>query len=489
MGGMGGLGGMGGSPPTCTTADMPGSLLWSKQFGGEGVPGTAHQRITRLIQDPEGIVVMAQYTEALTTPGFTAPGIGGSGHAFLLWVTPGGPFVQDGGTAKNVLFLGPTIMGGPPEPRAIALGSAPYRLAVAGQFNGSLQVSGNTISAPSSDPAPFTIAWDGAAGTPKLVGSATAGQARLDDVVIAIDGATIASGYTQNGMTVDGVVFPPGHFIARIETAGVTAAVGVGLGVGAGERIYLAQSPAGDIYLAATLGDGSYTLAGDTLEVVALSGVLVARIEPDLSFTAANVFQGPDATGHQAFVRDLNAGPEGSVAVSGSFFGELSFEPNTAKVISTASLGQNDGFVVVVDPSLEATRWFGFGSTATPEVVASVSIDPCGDVAVMGTLRDVAMFGSTPVDPISPTAAYVAKLDASAEGALSPAWIALLDHANHVVCSSTVDPFWDQPCLQVLATEEGVYVAGGFGGEIDLLDGVPIAASQGEDAYLLKLAP
>lgn len=484
-GGAGGMGGMGGMPPTCTSPD-PGATEWVASFGevDEPLAGAADQRITGLALDPDGIVILGRYTEAMTGAGKAYPSFDGGGHGFLAWLTPEGDYVVEGGQ-KALVYQGVGL--GPPLTRGLAVNGD--HVAVVGALDGGLTVGTAMVPAPANRDA-FFVEHEAAAITADAYAEIAAGEDQLDDVALGVAGQVFVSGFTTAGVQLPGgdVSPPVGGSVFFASVGAQPWIYPLATGYEKADAIQVVTSADGTLYVATSIKAGSYDV-GEPIDVTSNSGVLVARVDPDGTISDAVLFEGGGSDGDQAFVRELAIGPDGRLVVMGSFFGDLVFDASLAHVLTTSS-GQTDGFVAVLDPTtLTATHWASFGTSATNETIWAAALDPCGEIVLLGTFRGEMMVGNEPLSPQGPADIFVTKATLEPDGSLAPLWARGFGHPDHVECAAA-NLQNERNCYRLVATDEGVYVAGAYGGDIDLGDGrpdhIPIS---GEDSFVMKLAP
>ncbi|NUO47966.1 MAG: hypothetical protein HOV80_03825 [Polyangiaceae bacterium] len=491
--GMGGdgLGGAGGMPPTCTS-DMPGSVDWIVHFtdvmgdGGGGSLSVADQRITQLAAVPDGVLALGQYTERMTVGTRVFPPAN-PGNAFLAWFAPDGTFATDAGDDKIVVYG-----GGPPLPRGLAADGD--TIAVVGAFSGNVTVGSEALPGTAGDRDAFVVMQD---GTGVVTADAYAGipnvpppRDHFDDVVVTSNGTVIVSGYTDDGLSLPGGDIPADTtFIAAFGATewvipfatGYVASDAIQLALGEGDRLFIATS----------IKVGQRSLLLTDFMVTSLSGVLVAEIDVETPLLVGyRLFQGDMPMGDQAFLRDLVVGPDGSLAIVGTFFGDLIFDFGMAQLVSATQAGQTDGFVAVLDPAdLGPTHWARFGSgEGGEETVWAASIDICGDVSILGTFAGPIDVPGGTLEPIGEKPVYVMKLARQAGGMLVPEWNTVFDLNTHLPCAAASSQI-DRNCYRLVATETGVYAAGAFAGGVGFSNGEQLDAGPGEDAYLVKLSP
>jgi hypothetical protein len=485
--GGGGQGGGGGMPPTCTS-DSPGSIEWVVQFGEESAAGggapVADQRVTQLAVVPDGVLALGQYSELMTANGRVFPPAANAGNAFLAWFAPGGAFATDDSDDKIFVFSGESIL-----PRGLA--TRMDSVAAVGAFLGSMTIDGMLLLGTAGDRDAFVLQYDGEQATgDAFVGAVPQTRDHFDDVVVASNGAVIVSGYTDDGLDLPGgSVGPNTAFIASLGAVpwvvpfdtGYAAQDGIQLALGEGDRLFVATS----------IKDGSRLLLGETIDVLTLSGVLVAELTVGDPPTLVDwrLFEGDLPTGDQAFLRDLVMGPDGDLAVVGAFFGDLIFDFGSAQLVSAGAAGQTDGFVALLDPEdLGATHWQAFGGNAGQETIWSAGIDVCGDVTILGTFAGEMTFPNGPIMPMGVRPLYVMKLARGSSGAFVPEWSTVFDYPTHEPCAAAGDPM-DRLCYRLVATETGIYAAGTFSNQIGFSDNTVLEANNGEDSFLVKLAP
>jgi hypothetical protein len=484
-----GLGGAGGMPPTCTS-QSPGSVEWVAQFGEDSATGgggpVADQRVTQLAVVPDGVLALGQYSELMTANGRVFPPAANAGNAFLAWFSPSGAFASDGVDDKIFVFSGE-----PALPRGLA--ARMDSVAVAGAFQSSLTIDGVLVPGTVDDRDAFVLRYDGE----QAVGEAFLGELldppprdHFDDVVVTSDGTVIVSGYTDDGLDLPGgSVGPNTTFIASLGTA--PWVVPFDTGYAAQDAIQLALGDGDRLFIATSIKDGPRLLLGETIDVISLSGVLVAELSVGDPPALADwkLFEGDQAMGDQAFLRDLVVGPNGDLAVVGTFFGDLIFDFGSAQLVSAGAAGQTDGFVAVLDSKdLSATHWQAFGGDAGQETVWSAGFDVCGDVTILGTFAGEMPVPDGTIVPMGVRPLYAMKLAREAGGMLVPEWTAVFDYPTHEPCAAAGDLI-DRICYRLVATETGIYAAGAFANQVGFSDGTVLEAQNGEDAFLVKLTP
>jgi hypothetical protein len=482
--------GSGGQGQVCT-GDDGGAVAWVVPLAEAQAPANgndADQRITQLVRVPEGVLAVGHYSETMRALGVQFPSLDNGGHAFLAWLDPAGAFVTTGVAPKLLVYEGD--LDGPPTPRgAAALGDD---VSVVGALHGAL-TAGSTIAAPPGNRDAFWVSHAGETVTPTHFGEVVTGDPvrdHLDDVVLGPAGRVIVSGYTDTGLSLAGVDVDPVGTVGTTFVASLAPspwAIVFANGYEARDAIHLAATPGGRIFMATSVDQGSHDLLGEDIDVLTLAGILVAELTPEGSVVRAALYEGADPGGDLAIVHDLTVGPNGELAVSGSFFGEIHFDPGSAELLVSA--GQGDGFVAVFDPdSLEPTHWRSFGSGANAESTWSASFDPCGDLVVAGSFQQAFTLDRIALDAAGPDSLFVAKLSPQAGAALTPVWATTFGHPAHAGCAGASDPL-ERNCYRLVAGADGVYFAGAFGGTLDLGEGTPRTAVTGEDAFLLRLEP
>lgn len=491
-GGGGGLGGAGGMPPTCTSDD-PGSVAWVLHFTEEdSAPAmpVANQRITQLAVVPDGLLAVGQYTERMQVDERLFSPAANSGNGFLAWFTPDGAFATAANDDKIVVYDGDA--SGPPSLRGVAANDD--AVAVVGAFGGTVSIGGSSLDAPAGERDAFLVRHQGTATLSAdsflgLMGDPPP-KDHFDDVVFTSDDSVIVSGYTEDGLALPGgPVGPNTTFIASI--GAVEWVIPFNTGYAAQDAIQLVMGQGDRLFLATSIKNGSRTLLGQPIDVLSLSGVLVAELTvgPSPTLVRSKLFQGDQAMGDQAFLRDLAIGRDGSLAVVGAFFGDLIFDFGSAQLVSAGAAGQTDGFVAVLDPSdLGATHWRAFGGAAGEETVWSAAIDVCGDVSILGTFAGEMSVPDGTIVPMGIKPVYVMKLAREGSGVLTPEWMTVFDSPLHEACAAAGTPI-DRNCYRLVATETGVYAAGAFLNGVGFADGTMLEATNGEDAFLVKLSP
>lgn len=488
-GGSGGMGGAGGMPPTCTS-DTPGEVAWSLAFSDS--PQTmnmSRQQILQLAEVPEGVLVAGQYVddlEVLATD-FESTGLGG--NAFLAWITPDGTFALDTNQSKRRIIYGGNDAG-PPMPRGVFVRDD--RFTVVGSVMGELAVPNATaLNTSAGDRQAFLADHDQATTAELFGGFPTRDQ--FDDVVVTSRGEVIVSGYTEGGLTIGGnkMVEADRNYIAS-PWAATPWVIQLPPADTAVDSVHLALGQNDRLFIAASLAEGTGMWLNAPYDVDPASAFMLAAIDLNgnkPSTAQARIFQGNSPNGNYAFARDIAVGQDGAVAIVGAFFGQIVLDGGAGNVVST-SAGQLDGFAVVFDPAtLVEVNWAKFGSDQTGvEVVWSAEFDPCGDLAIIGSITGPTTIGTTLLSPQGTSPAFVAKLERIPGNDLAVKWVTLFDDPAHLPCAPFDSPS-DRKCYHVVATEAGVYAAGGFSGSVTLGTQTLTTAGTEDDAYLVKLSP
>lgn len=129
--------------------------------------------------------------------------------------------------------------------------------------------------------------------------------------------------------------------------------------------------------------------------------VLVAKISPLGAVTWAKLFGDSD---YQSASDVALTGAAGHFVVAGSFDGTLTFDQ------AYTSAGDEDIFVVELDPSGGAVRSEAFGGTGKDRAFA-VSVDSFGNIAITGDFDQPLSFGATALTPMDGRDVFVARLD------------------------------------------------------------------------------
>ena len=105
-------------------------------------------------------------------------------------------------------------------------------------------------------------------------------------------------------------------------------------------------------------------------------------------------------------------GPDGSVYVTGGFFGVATFGAGSTSLSLTSSAGSSDGFLWKLTPNGSAVWVRGMGG-AGADVANSVAVASDGSVYALGSFQGTTSFGAYSLSAIGPTDGFVTKLDAN----------------------------------------------------------------------------
>ncbi|MBI4704373.1 MAG: hypothetical protein HY744_24985 [Deltaproteobacteria bacterium] len=152
--------------------------------------------------------------------------------------------------------------------------------------------------------------------------------------------------------------------------------------------------------------DGSIILAGSFEDKINFGGgplqagkvpyIFIAKLDKDGNHVWSKAF-GSDAGQN---VADIALAASGNVILAGSFRGEISF--GSYKLSNSQVIEQDDVFVAKID-SQGTVQWaHGVGDGAKSQVATGVAVDKDGSIAVVGTFKGVANFGTTPLSNLGP---------------------------------------------------------------------------------------
>ncbi|MEM7156335.1 MAG: hypothetical protein AAF799_26005 [Myxococcota bacterium] len=324
-----------------------------------------------------------------------------------------------------------------------------------------------------SDPA-----GDCASGTCDGAGQCTSGEPQWADSYGAPPDGDADGNDDGTGITVDGAgnVYVVGAFSGSIDIAGPT------LTAGGGNDMFVASfapdgAPRWSIGVGTVGHDRGNGIAITSEGTVVAVGImaddpgvgapwpeqgpqgLVLNLNPDGTVVGSTAIVGTESSRAMG----VAAGPDGSVYVTGGFFGTL--QANTEHV----GAGNEDLFVVRLDSSL-APVWSWTRGGATKDLGRGIAVGPGGELAVTGFLDEGLDEG---VD--SSADVYIAVFGEGPNPA--PTWdrryespTVALDKGHHVEFTPNGD----------------LVAAGFFGGSIDFDDGVQTTAGD-RDGFVARL--
>lgn len=152
---------------------------------------------------------------------------------------------------------------------------------------------------------------------------------------------------------------------------------------------------AGDRPVIAGYFSKGLSIGSSVLNHVGGLDLFVARLGTDLEPPMAEAPLAVGGSGNE-IPQGVAVGPDGDVAVAGSFQATVDFSPDRPgrDVIQSAD---QDGFLAVLDPTLK-TRWVrGFGGNTTADVGTAVAFDSARHVLLAGVAKGIADLGEGPV--------------------------------------------------------------------------------------------
>jgi hypothetical protein len=369
--------------------DGEGHHVWSKSFGTEPFQGSA-----RVAVDPSGDVYLAGTFDGTVDFG-TGPLVSKQEAVYVAKFDPSG----------HALWAHAWSSGQETVASSIAVGLDGSAL-VSGYFTGAVDFGTGLLGGDGLSRA-YAVKLD-ADGHTRWATALSGDGARANGVAVDEAGDVVLAGRFHGSMQAGKFTLVgagTSAFVVRLGPDGsVFRATTIG-GTGDCDAAAVAMDPSGFAYVAGTFdgtvdfgnaveGAGSHATTGDW------DGFVVAY-EPNGSIYWGRTFGGPSTDS----VAAIAAGPDYSVAITGSFIGTVDFDGDTL-----TSFGPQDGFVAFVagNHTFGDARRFG-GSSGGGDNGLAVAIGPDGSPYVTGTYQGETDFGSGTTDSAGGIDVFVAK--------------------------------------------------------------------------------
>lgn len=250
----------------------------------------------------------------------------------------------------------------------------------------------------------------------KIVGGAknySAIEEMTPSITLDNSGNIYIAGHYQNTIDMDpgpatlylpppSETFSTGNFISKFTNNGTlvwSKVYGAAFGQHCSRRIK--TDAAGNVYLGGYfIHEMVFPTATGTFTLTAAPSkfdIYVAKCDANGNFTYAfNV--GDDA--NDDFLRDMDVSPNGNVVITGSFRGQVDFDPRTGyDLVLTSVSNRDDAFVAKYNGSTTECEWaksFALAGNTFNEVGNSVAFDTSGNVISSGLFKDTIDFDPAP---------------------------------------------------------------------------------------------
>lgn len=390
--------------------DAAGTLLWAKNFGGNG----ATLALPSLAVDGGGNVYLGGTLPAsIATPALTALG---TSDAYAIKLDSAGNLAW----AKRFGDSGVTL-----QARGIAVDGA-GNVYLGGVFNASLASLGLNLIGNQDG---FALKLD-AAGTTVWAKGFGGATAQLDVNAIAVDGpgnVYLGGAYNQPlsvpALTRLGV---KDGFAVKLDSAGNTLWAKNFGGAGASAQVLAVAADAGNVYLG-----GSFSQAALSVPAVALSGTSQAfafKLDAAAGNTAWAKAFGGGAAVMQASGIAVDGG--GNVYLGGSFNAAGATTPTFAKISVTAS--SNDAFVLKLDAAGNPIWANNYGGPDVDAQPGNLAVSSGGNAVLAGNAEGPGSirFTTPTLSLIGGQNAFVFMLDGSGNAAWAKGLTALGNGGN-----------------------------------------------------------